>query len=58
MFNETLNNLKNKTMLEKKYWILMVGSSHACYLELKNIDENRSHEDTCMIIKKFATVPD
>ena len=58
LFNERLSDLQNKTVSEKRYWILTVESSRACYLEQGNNSEKRIHEDTCVIDKKFATVPD
>ena len=53
MFKDTLANLFNKSVVEKKYWIATLNASRKCF-------QNRKNELQIMqeIIKKFTTVPD
>ena len=56
MFEESLEAVLNKTVNEKRYWLLTVKASKKCF---ETSGKAESHEnDACSIEKKFATVPD
>ena len=53
MFKDTLANLFNKSVVEKRYWIATLNASRKCFQNRKNEAQNMQE-----IMKKFATVPD
>jgi len=53
MFSEKLADLLEKTVIEKKYWLMQIEASRACVKFLPSPDH-----DMQGILKKFATVPD
>ena len=56
MFDERLEAVLNRTVSEKKYWLLTIDASRKCF-EMNN--QLEPHEnDACSIEKRFATVPD
>ena len=56
MFDENIEDILNRTVAEKKYWLLTVQASRDCY---KIQQSEAYHEcDACSIERNFATVPD
>ena len=56
MFDENIEDILNRTVAEKKYWLLTVQASRDCY---KIQQSEAYHEcDACSIERIFATVPD
>ena len=53
MFEDTLKNILNKPVVEKKYWIATLEASREFFKNRKNALQNMKE-----ILKKFATVPD
>ena len=53
MFNQPLQHILNKSVSDKKYWLLTVQASRACLEQSSN--EERQQQD---IILEHATVPD
>ena len=53
MFKDTLANLFNKSVVEKRYWIATLSASRKCFQNRKNEAQNMQE-----IMKEFATVPD
>jgi len=56
MFDEEVEDILNRTVAEKKYWLLTVQASRDCYKIRRSDEYNES--DACSIEKNFATVPD
>ena len=53
MYADNLETLLEKTVLEKKYWLMTVKASRECYQQISERNQN-----TCDIILDHAFVPD
>ena len=53
LFRVKLETLLDRTVLEKKYWLMMVQASRTCYQQ-----HTQRNQNTCNIIRKHAFVPD
>ena len=56
MFSEDVEHILNRTVAEKKYWLLTVQAIRECY-HVQHTHENDTN-DARSIERQFATVPD